>query len=70
MEFDVELTSFESGKKIQVIKAVREILGKPLRETKDFVEGAPRLVKEGVSEMEALEIKRMLGIAGAEITIK
>ena len=68
-EFDVILKSF-GAKKIQVIKAVREITGLGLKDAKDLVEGAPKAVKEGVSKEEAEEIKKKLEEAGAEVEIK
>ena len=55
-EFDVELTDF-GKQKVKVIKAVREITGLGLREAKAFVDGAPKLVKEGVSSEEAEALK-------------
>ena len=68
-EFDVILTSF-GDKKIQVIKAVREITGLGLKEAKELVESAPKPVKEGVSKEEAEEIKKKLEEAGATVEIK
>lgn len=68
--FDVILSSFGSNK-IAVIKAVREInptLG--LKEAKDLVEGAPKLVKEGVSKEESTEAKKKLEAAGAKVELK
>ena len=56
--------------KIAVIKAVRELTGLGLKEAKDLVEGAPKVIKEGVSKEEAESIKAKLTEAGAEITIK
>ncbi|MCA1910142.1 MAG: 50S ribosomal protein L7/L12 [Magnetospirillum sp.] len=68
-EFDVELT--EAGdKKINVIKEVRAITGLGLKEAKDLVEGAPKVVKEGASKDEAEKIKKVLEEAGAKVTIK
>lgn len=63
-EFNVILSSF-GDKKIQVIKAVREIAGLGLKESKELVEGVPKPVKEGVSKDEAEEIKKKLEDAGA-----
>lgn len=63
-EFSVILSSF-GDKKIQVIKAVREVAGLGLKESKELVEGAPKPVKEGVSKDEAEEIKKKLEDAGA-----
>ena len=68
-EFDVELTNF-GAKKLDVIKAVRELTGLGLKEAKDLVEGAPKILKEGVSKDEAESIKAKLSEAGAEVTIK
>ncbi len=68
-EFDVELTSF-GEKKIQVIKAVREITGLGLKEAKAEVEGAPKIIKEGLSKEEAEEIVKKLEEAGATAEVK
>ena len=67
-EFNVILSSF-GDKKIQVIKAVREIAGLGLKESKELVEGAPKPVKEGVSKDEAEEIKKKLEDAGATVEV-
>ncbi len=67
-EFDVILSSF-GDKKIQVIKAVREIAGLGLKESKELVEGAPKPVKEGVNKDEAEEIKKKLEEAGATVEV-
>ena len=69
-EFNVELT--ETGaNKLNVIKAVREIVaGLGLKEAKDLVDGAPKMVKEAVSKDEAAKIKEKLEAAGAKVTIK
>ena len=67
-EFDVILSSF-GDKKIQVIKAVREIAGLGLKESKELVEGAPKPVKEGVNKDEAEEIKKKLEEAGAAVEV-
>ena len=67
--FDVELTS-AGDKKVGVIKVVREITGLGLKEAKELVDGAPTVVKEGLSESEANEIKEKLEAAGASITLK
>ena len=66
-EFDVELTA---GAGVPVIKAVREITGLGLKEAKDLVTAAPKMVKEGVSKDEAESIKKQLEEAGATVTIK
>ncbi|MFD1317060.1 50S ribosomal protein L7/L12 [Loigolactobacillus zhaoyuanensis] len=68
-EFDVELTGAGSAK-IKVIKAVREITGAGLKDAKDMVDGAPTVIKEGVSEDEANELKAKLEEAGASVTVK
>ena len=66
-EFDVELTE---GSGVPVIKVVREITGLGLKEAKDLVTAAPKVVKEGVSKEEAENIKKQLEEAGAKVTIK
>ena len=68
-EFDVVLKSF-GAKKLDVIKAVREITGLGLKEAKEMVEGAPKTVKEGVSKDEAESIKKALEAAGATVELK
>ena len=68
-EFDVVLKSF-GAKKLDVIKAVREITGLGLKEAKEMVEGAPKTVKEGVSKDEAEKIKAALTEAGATVEVK
>ena len=68
-EFDVILTGF-GDKKLNVIKAVREITGLGLKEAKDMVEGCPKPVKEGVSKDDAEKIKADLEAAGATVEIK
>ena len=68
-EFDVILKGF-GAKKLDVIKAVREITGLGLKEAKEMVEGAPKTVKEGVSKDEAESIKKALEEAGAEVEVK
>ena len=68
-EFDVELT--EAGdQKVKVIKVVREITGLGLKEAKDVVDGAPKVVKEQTSKEEAEEIKKKLEEVGAKVTLK
>lgn len=68
-EFDVELT--EAGaQKIKVIKVVREITGLGLKEAKDLVEGAPKVVKEGLAKDEAEALKAKLEEVGAKVTLK
>ena len=68
-EFDVELT--EAGpNKVKVIKVVREATGLGLKEAKEVVEGAPKVLKEGVSKAEADELKAKLEAEGAVCTLK
>jgi len=67
--FSVELTA-AGGQKINVIKVVREITALGLKEAKDLVDGAPKMVKENVKQAEADEIKKKLEAAGATVTIK
>ena len=68
-EFTVVLSEV-GDKKINVIKAVREVTSLGLKEAKDLVEGAPGTVKEGVSKDEAAKIKKVFEEAGAKVTIK
>ena len=68
-EFDVELTSF-GAQKIKVIKVVREITGLGLKEAKEAVEGAPKVIKEALPKDEAEAIKAKLEEVGATVTIK
>ena len=68
-EFDVELTEVGS-EKVKVIKVVREETGLGLKEAKEVVDGAPKVIKEGVSKAEAEEIKAKLEAEGAEVTLK
>ena len=68
-EFDVVLKSF-GAKKLDVIKAVREITGLGLKEAKEMVEGAPAKVKEGASKEDAEAIKAKLTEAGAEVEVQ
>lgn len=68
-EFDVELTD-AGAKKIDVIKAIREVTSLGLADAKAFVEAAPKMVKEAVSKAEAEDIKKKLEAAGAKVTIK
>ena len=68
-EFDVELT--EAGaSKVKVIKVVREVTGLGLKEAKDVVDGAPKVIKEAASKEEAEEIKAKLEAEGAKVTLK
>ena len=68
-EFTVVLSEV-GDKKINVIKAVREVTSLGLKEAKDLVEGAPQTVKEGVSKDEAAKIKKVFEDAGAKVTVK
>ena len=68
-EFDVELVS-AGASKVKVIKAVREITGLGLKEAKELVDNAPKVVKEAVSKAEAEEIKTKLEEQGAEVNLK
>ncbi|OGZ35993.1 MAG: 50S ribosomal protein L7/L12 [Candidatus Portnoybacteria bacterium RIFCSPLOWO2_12_FULL_39_9] len=67
--FNVELKSVGDAK-INVIKAIKDITGKGLKESKDLVDAAPKAVKEGVTKAEAEEIKKKLEQAGATVEIK
>lgn len=69
-EFNVTLKSVDASKKIAVIKEVRTVTGLGLKEAKDLVEGAPKLLKEGVSKEEAEKIKEAVTAAGGEVTIE
>lgn len=68
-EFDVELTEVGPNK-VKVIKVVREATGLGLKEAKEVVDGAPKVVKEGVSKAEAEEMKTKLEAEGAKVTLK
>ena len=68
-EFDALLISY-GDKKIQVIKEVRAITSLGLKEAKDLVESAPKVIKEGVSKEEAAEIKEKIEAAGGQLDIK
>ena len=68
-EFDVELTEVGANK-VKVIKVVREVTGLGLKEAKEVVDGAPKVVKEGASKAEAEDIKTKLEAEGAKITLK
>jgi large subunit ribosomal protein L7/L12 len=68
-EFNVSLESADATKKIAVIKAVRAITGLGLKEAKDLVEGAPKVLKEGVSKEEAAKIKKEVEEAGGVVKI-
>ena len=68
-EFDVELVS-AGASKVKVIKVVREVTGLGLKEAKDLVDGAPKVIKEGISKAEAEELKAKLEAEGAEVNMK
>ena len=68
-EFDVELTEVGPNK-VKVIKVVREATGLGLKEAKEVVDGAPKVVKEGVSKAEAEDLKTKLEAEGAKVTLK
>jgi len=68
-EFDVELTS-AGAQKINVIKAVREITGLGLKEAKDLVDGAPKVIKEKIAKAQAEEVQKKLEEAGATVVLK
>jgi large subunit ribosomal protein L7/L12 len=68
-EFTVELTD-AGANKINVIKVVREVTGKGLKEAKDLVDGAPKPVKENISKADAEALKKQLEDAGAKVTLK
>lgn len=68
-DFNVELTEVGPNK-VKVIKVVREVTGLGLKEAKDLVDGAPKVVKEGASKEEAEELKKKLEEVGAKVTLK
>ncbi len=68
-EFDVELTDY-GKQKVKVIKVIREVMGLGLKEAKEFVESAPKIIKEGVSIEEAETLKAKIEEQGATITLK
>ena len=68
-EFDVELTDF-GPTKIKVIKVVRDVTGLGLKEAKDLVESAPKVIKEGVKKEDAEALKKQLEDVGAKVTLK
>jgi large subunit ribosomal protein L7/L12 len=69
-EFDVILKSVPADKKIGVIKAVKAITGLGLKEAKDLVDGAPKMVKEGAKKEEAEELKKQIEAEGGEVEVK
>ena len=68
-EFDVELVS-AGASKVKVMKVVREVTGLGLKEAKELVDGAPKVIKEGISKAEAEELKAKLEAEGAEVNMK
>ena len=68
-EFNVELTEVGANK-VKVIKVVREVTGLGLKEAKEVVDGAPKIVKENASKEEAEDIKTKLEAEGAKVTLK
>lgn len=68
--FDVVIESVDSAKRIAVIKAVRSMTSLGLKEAKDVIEAAPKVLKEGVTKAEAEDMKKTLEEAGATVTIK
>ncbi len=68
-EFDVELTEV-GAEKVKVIKVVREATGLGLKEAKDLVDSAPKVIKEGAAKAEAEDIKAKLEEVGAKVTLK
>ena len=68
-EFNVELTEVGPNK-VKVIKVVREVTGLGLKEAKDVVDGAPKVVKQGASKDEAEDVKAKLEAEGAKVTLK
>ena len=69
-DFDVELTDVPAAGKIAVIKVVREITGLGLKEAKDLVEAAPKVIKEGATKEAAEDMKKKIEEAGAKVTLK
>ena len=69
-EFEITLTTVPSDKKIAVIKVVRDVTGLGLKEAKDLVEGAPKVVKERVAKAEADQIVQKIKDTGAGATVK
>ncbi|WP_250277957.1 50S ribosomal protein L7/L12 [[Clostridium] colinum] len=69
-EFDVELTEVPGDAKVKIIKVVRELTGLGLKEAKEIVDGAPKIVKEGVSKDDADNCKAKLEEVGAKVTLK
>ena len=67
---DVELTEVPAASKIKVIKVVREVTGLGLKEAKELVEAAPKVVKEAAAKADAEELKKKLEEVGAKVTLK
>ena len=69
-EFDVELTEVDASTKVKIIKAVRELTGLGLKEAKEAVDNAPKVLKQGVSKEKAEAAKKALEEVGAKVTLK
>lgn len=69
-EFDIHLDAVPADKKISVIKVVREVTGLGLKEAKDLVDAAPKVLKENAPKAEAEEIKKKIEAAGGKVTLK
>lgn len=69
-EFDVELTQVPADVKVKVIKAVKDLTGLGLKEAKEIVDGAPKVIKEGISKEDAENYKAKLEEVGAKVTLK
>jgi len=69
-EFSLTLKEYPADKKVTVIKVIREVTGLGLKEAKDLVEGAPSLVKEGISKADVEKIKKSLEDVGAKVEVK
>nr|AYR06186.1 ribosomal protein L12 [Renouxia sp.] len=69
-EFDIVLEEVPAPKKIAILKVVRSITGLGLKEAKDLVESAPKVLKESISKEDANDVKEKLEEAGAKVTIK
>ena len=69
-EFDVVLKGFDAAAKLKVLKVIREVCGLGLKEAKDFVESAPKTIKEAASKEECEKIKAKLAEVGATVEIK
>ena len=69
-EFDVVLEEVPANKKIEILKVVRTLTGLGLKEAKDFVESAPKTVKEAITLDAANDIKQQLEVAGAKVSVK